>query len=336
MQSSNPARPTLKGLYLSLATATLVLTYILIVVGGATRVYDAGMSCPDWPHCYGLWWPWPESRVIALTHPEGYVVAGQHFAWWQVFLEWSHRGLAAIVGFGILGLLALAWPTRQPRRVWVALAAVSVLLALQISLGGLTVLKSNVNWSVAAHLGTAMILLSAIAWLRRAVAIGHAPVAPLKVAAVFNIALPAMALLVWVTMVVGGMVSSSHAGGLCGGLPSCAGAWWPNDTFQQYHMLHRFLALLTFAAAAGLVVAAARLGQPQPLPRLAKHIFHVVVGQALLGVLTLYSFSHYPSLYYPLSILHLAWGTVLLLGAVGALLTLRYGTAGRFHKTKAI
>jgi heme a synthase len=309
----------------TLALATLALTVLLIIVGGATRVYDAGMACPDWPHCYGVWWPWPEARVVAAGHTEGYMVAGQHYAWWQVLLEWGHRGLAALVGFGLIGLLVGSlW---QPKRVNTPLVTATLLLIAQIKLGAVTVWFGNASWSVVLHLGNAMLFASALFWLywrtRFATPTPRAAV-PLWGWGVFGL----MPVLVWLTMIIGAAVSSGHAGGVCGGLFSCAGVWMPSpkaDVGQHLHMQHRLFALLTFAYSIVLIIIAKRgLTDPlrAPLKRAALRVHMLVLGQVSLGVLTLYSFAHYPAWYYPLSIAHLGWGTLLLLGAVALPLTL--------------
>ena len=36
---------------------TIILLYILILVGGFVRITDSGDDCPDWPKCYGSWFP---------------------------------------------------------------------------------------------------------------------------------------------------------------------------------------------------------------------------------------------------------------------------------------
>jgi cytochrome c oxidase assembly protein subunit 15 len=36
---------------------TVVLLYILVLVGGLVRVTESGDDCPDWPKCYGSWFP---------------------------------------------------------------------------------------------------------------------------------------------------------------------------------------------------------------------------------------------------------------------------------------
>lgn len=316
--------------YTRLIGYTLLLTYILIIVGGATRVYDAGMACPDWPHCYGFYIPFPESKI-----PGGYLVAGQHYAWWQVALEWGHRALASLVGFGLLAVVGMgAQRIRKGlmgKTEAVALTATVALLVIQIGLGGLTVLKSNIHWSVVIHLGNAMLFFGSLAWLRRAVASNGSKATEITPTPL-RVSLYAMAALVWVTMLIGAFVSSSHVGGVCGGLWSCAGNWMPSpkiDLGQHIHMQHRLFALLTVLLSIALVILAKRTAPH--LRKVALHIHLMVWGQVALGIATLYSFASYPEFYYPLSIAHLAWGTLVWLGALGGIFTLHYGKHGRYH-----
>ena len=36
---------------------TVILLYILVLVGGFVRITESGDDCPDWPKCYGSWFP---------------------------------------------------------------------------------------------------------------------------------------------------------------------------------------------------------------------------------------------------------------------------------------
>jgi cytochrome c oxidase assembly protein subunit 15 len=311
--------------YLRLITILLLLTYALIVVGGATRVFDAGVSCPDWPHCYGVLIPFPESHV-----PGGYTMNGQHFQWYQVALEWSHRTLAMLVSLGLLA--ATFFGIKRPRYEAKPLIAAIALLGMQVALGGLTVLKLNINWSVVLHLGTAMLFFAALAWLRRTIA-AQGKRENIKIPNTPKILVYLFALTVWLTMLVGAFVSSSHAGGVCGGLFSCAGQWFPTQDLSQHsHMMHRYMALTTFTLSVILLILAKRTAPA--LRAAAKHLHFMVLGQVALGIATLYSFADYPDFYFPLSIAHLAWGTLVWLGAIGTVLFMHFGKHGRFHAVK--
>lgn len=115
-------------------------TLILMAIGSATRVMNAGLACPDWPLCYGTLFP---SQQMNL----------------QVFLEWFHRLDAALIGVSTLVLVGLSWWHRRALPVWtpwMALAALGLIL-LQGALGGLTVTQLLRFDIVTAHLGAALL-----------------------------------------------------------------------------------------------------------------------------------------------------------------------------------
>ncbi len=111
----------------------------LMALGSATRVMNAGLSCPDWPLCYGQVLP---SQQMNL----------------QVFLEWFHRLVATTIGLATLGFFVVSlWQRRQlsPRFPQAVGFAVLVVL-MQGVLGGLTVTQLLRFDIVTAHLGTGL------------------------------------------------------------------------------------------------------------------------------------------------------------------------------------
>lgn len=289
---------------LTLLVWTAVLTFTLIILGAATRVADAGLSCPDWPKCYGLWLPFPA--------PEGgFVSEGVHYTTLQVALEWSHRLNASIVGLFLLASLFFAYKARkQNKRVWKLGLFTAFTLFTQIKLGGVTVWLDNINWSVALHLGNAVIFYSLLiatiaAACRPAKSTGIDTTLMTRVLFIMSY------VMVFVTMIIGAMVSTSHAGGICGGLFDCVGSWWPaDDNYQRLHMMHRFSAVLTFLTLIALYLEGRN--QNAALKKSAKVALIFGTIQVALGILTLYSFTHYGDFYQLLSVTHLAWATVLL------------------------
>src|SRR5256712_4322135 len=120
-----------------LASAAVVATYVLIILGGLVRATGAGLACPDWPLCHG--------RLMPPLDP-------------LVLIEWSHRFVASIVGILTVAVAVAAWRLRkagQPGLVGLSGLAL-VLVIVQIGLGGLTVRHELTAWLVVAHLGTAM------------------------------------------------------------------------------------------------------------------------------------------------------------------------------------
>ena len=131
----------------------LLLTYAVIVLGAWVRATGSGLACPDWPTCYGHWVPLP-----------GEIPPDAGYAYDQVMLEWVHRLLAGVILGPLILLIGwLAWRARdQNPRIPVYAAVLFLLLLIQAVLGGVTVLDQNSPWSVALHLGTALLLLSGL------------------------------------------------------------------------------------------------------------------------------------------------------------------------------
>ena len=88
------------------AAVAAVLTYALIVLGALVRTTDSGLSCPDWPTCYGHWVPLPSD--LAEVPNLGYTYG-------QVMLEWVHRLIAGVILGPLVLLLALLTFRRRRR-----------------------------------------------------------------------------------------------------------------------------------------------------------------------------------------------------------------------------
>ena len=142
--SINPIRLRLA----QLAAHLVVALVALVVIGGATRVMEAGLACPDWPLCYGSLLPGRQMNV-------------------QVFLEWFHRLDAFVVGVALLVQMSVVWWHRRDLPGWLLpLSALLVLMVvLQGGLGALTVLKLLPSGVVTAHLALALMLVITVSGL---------------------------------------------------------------------------------------------------------------------------------------------------------------------------
>lgn len=151
-----------------LALTTVAGTYVLMVLGAYTSAIGAGLSCPDWPSCYGT--------AVPFLHPE--LVSDAPYSTLQIFAEWAHRGLAMVVGVLILATAVAAWLTRERRIVVVPAVLALVLLPLQVVLGGLTVTESLEPIVVTSHQATAImiLLLLTVTTVSNWVLTAHAPV----------------------------------------------------------------------------------------------------------------------------------------------------------------
>ena len=131
-----------------LAAATVATTFLLVVIGVVVRATDSGLACPHWPGCF-------EGQFLPSLD-----------AGFQVWVEWTHRTVAALIGVLILGMAALAVIDHRHRRsiLWPSLAAV-LLVGFQAWLGRETVRLGNTGESVTAHLAAAMALVGLLVYL---------------------------------------------------------------------------------------------------------------------------------------------------------------------------
>ena len=131
-----------KSIFIKLGNHCVLALIALIVIGGATRVMEAGLACPDWPLCYGTFLP--------LNHMN-----------LRVFLEWFHRLDAFLVGLLILSkfILSIIWRKDLPNWLPKTYSLLVFLVIVQGSIGALTVINLLNSYSVTAHLLTAFLLL---------------------------------------------------------------------------------------------------------------------------------------------------------------------------------
>ena len=181
----------------ALCAHLLVALIALVVIGGATRVMEAGLACPDWPLCYGSLLP---GRQMNL----------------QVFLEWFHRLDAFVVGVGLLVLTSVSWWWRRELpKGFPLLASLSlVLVAVQAGLGALTVTLLLPFPVVTAHLLTALVLVALLSGLSELLRVGSLPSSSGR--SLFWAGLTAvLATAVLVQCLLGGLMATQWAAGRC-------------------------------------------------------------------------------------------------------------------------
>ena len=128
-----------------MAFGIAIATWMVMAIGSATRVMNAGLACPDWPLCYGTVLPTEQMNL-------------------QVFLEWFHRLVASSVGFATIALFSLSWYFRKALPKWLpwAISGSLSLVIFQGILGGLTVIQLLRFDIVTAHLGTGLLFFSSL------------------------------------------------------------------------------------------------------------------------------------------------------------------------------
>ncbi len=138
-----------------LAWLAVALAVGVIVFGAFVRLSNAGLSCPDWPTCYGrAAWPTANTDTADAAHLAIRPIE-THKAWREQF----HRHIAA--GLGLL-VLALALMGARGRRLGIAqilAAAALVGIAIPLYMRG-----DHVAASALAIAGEAVLLFAAARW----------------------------------------------------------------------------------------------------------------------------------------------------------------------------
>jgi cytochrome c oxidase assembly protein subunit 15 len=255
----------------SLGLATTLLIFALIVIGSVVRTTGSGLACPDWPLCQG--------RLIPPLQ-------------FNVMIEWFHRLIALLVSLAIFGIAAwtLSRPTLRPRLAGLALVAVA-LLAVQVLLGALTVWKLLDPSVVSGHLAVGMLLFVTVLSYTL---VAQRGVEPMEAAA--GLVRPAGLLaactlatvLTYVQALLGGVVSTHHAGLVCPDWPTCDGQWFPPlQGLVGLQMLHRFGA---YVLTASLLLAAtlARNAPDAGVRAGVRMALTLMMAQVVMGVCNVY------------------------------------------------
>jgi cytochrome c oxidase assembly protein subunit 15 len=245
--------------------ALVALTYGLIVLGALVRAHDAGLSCPDWPLCFGEWIPAFDLRIA---------------------FEYTHRLVAGGVGvlFVTLSILTLRQASlRAVAARWIAVAA--ALLALQVLLGALTVWHLLASWTVTSHLLTANAFAVSLLLLQRRLAEAADPPAPRPPAGSgLRAGVSAAGAVLLLQVALGGLVSSRYAGLACSEWPTCNdGRFFPG--FQGalgIHLAHRTAGYALICLLGACAWAGRR--RDDPLRRLLLAACGVGLVQVGLGV----------------------------------------------------
>lgn len=138
-----------------IAWLAVALALGVIVFGAFVRLSHAGLSCPDWPTCYGRA-TWPQAVGDVADHAASSI---REFDGNRAWREQVHRHLAASLGVLVL-ILALLGARRRPRGIAQVLGA-SLLVAIAIPM---YMHGEHVIASLLALAGEAVLLAAAWRW----------------------------------------------------------------------------------------------------------------------------------------------------------------------------
>lgn len=170
---SRPIVPVVSRHFHRLAWFAVILAFCVIVFGAFVRLSNAGLSCPDWPTCYGQA-TWPKTIADASSHAASHIREFDNTRAWR---EQVHRQLAGTLGL-LVFLLALGAVRKRAKGVMqvvgaAALVAVSIFAYMKgAQIDALTPLvrlsPESLPWfegaAVLAAIGELVLLFAAWRW----------------------------------------------------------------------------------------------------------------------------------------------------------------------------
>ena len=292
--------------------AVAALIFVMVLVGGATRLTESGLSIVEWQPVTGAL-P-PLSEAAWQTEFEKYKTIPQYrelnrgmslaefktIYWW----EWTHRFMGRLIGAAFLlpflwflwrGLIGpgLKW------RLWAifGLGAVQGAVGWWMVASGLAERTSVSQYRLAFHLTLACAIYAAVLWTAQRLAPRPIAAVPRRMAITAAI----LVVLVLTQIYLGALVAGLRAGLIYNTWPLIDGAvvpsgaslffqkpWWRN-VFENTLMVqfnHRMMAYVIFTVALIHLADASRAADRPGIVGAAA-LFLAVAVQAILGIVTL-------------------------------------------------
>jgi cytochrome c oxidase assembly protein subunit 15 len=288
------------------------LIAIMVLVGGATRLTESGLSIVEWKPVTGTLPPldqaqWEQAFEAYRQIPQyRQLNAGMTLSefktifWW----EWSHRLLGRVIGVVyLLPFLYFLWRggmgAELKRRLWLifGLGALQGAVGWWMVASGLSERIEVSQYRLATHLVLALLIFAAVVWTLRRLSERPSLVVSLRL----KITSAALLVLTFAQLYLGALVAGLRAGLIYNTWPDIDGAfipsgarlwfeqpWWRNLfentlTVQFEHRMTAY-ALLAIALLHALDAIVSRAGAAA---RGALWLAAAVTLQALLGILTL-------------------------------------------------
>jgi cytochrome c oxidase assembly protein subunit 15 len=303
--------PRSKNVLRTWLIATAISVVITLLVGGATRLTESGLSITEWKPVTGVLPPlsdesWVKAYQQYQQIPEAQTVhAGITLSQFKVLYwwEWAHRLAGRLVGLVVL--IPFLWFWRQgtiPRDLLPRLASLPLLVGAQGALGwymvssGLAERTSVSPYRLVAHLSLALLIFAIAVWT--AAESGRSDEARAPTSQGVRRAVHGLMFAAALTIISGGFVAGLDAGRIFNEFPLMGGEvvpagydagtgirnWFENPIAAQFN--HRWLAIL-LAISIWVVWVVAERRWPVHLRRWIRLAAAVALVQAGLGITTL-------------------------------------------------
>jgi len=284
------------------------LVFIMVVVGGITRLTESGLSITEWKPVTGALPPLSEAdwlsefekykqipEYLEINGPAGMTLADFKFIY---FWEWVHRLLGRLIGVAFaLPLLWFSVKRAIPSGYGWRLVALLALGGLQGTIGwwmvssGLSERTDVSHFRLAVHLLTALFILGGLVWTAldlRQLSVGNA-----RAARMTGLGWAVLAVLFF-QLLFGAYTAGLDAGYVSSTWPLMndyfvpGGIYWSSSIWNTLnndpyliHFIHRWWAWVVV----GFLVFLAR--KVRPIDRRASIAIHIAFGsQILLGIAT--------------------------------------------------
>jgi len=323
------------------------LILAMVVVGGATRLTESGLSITEWKPIHGVVPPlseaeWEEELEKYRQIPEYQLINKgmsldefKFIFWW----EWAHRLLGRFIGVAFFVPMVAFWatgriePWLKPRLVFgLALGGLQGFVGWWMVASGLVDRVDVSQYRLATHLTLALVIFGYLFWLARRLAPLPEP-DPFERDRLGSLGTLVLAL-VFVQIFLGGLVAGLNAGLTFNTWPLMDGQFVPKgllamqpawlnffENVMTVQFQHRVTAYLLIAAGLALMVGTYRVSQRKELRRAGAHVGGAIFVQAVFGILTL--IWHVPL---SVALMHQGFAVIVLAASVDYVAVLR----GRF------
>ena len=298
------------------------LIFLMVVVGGVTRLTLSGLSITEWRPVVGVVPPlsavdWAAEFAKYQQIPEYQLVHNgmtldefKSIYWW----EYAHRLLGRLIGLAFAG--PFVWFLLRGRLPWRLVPPLGGILLLGFAQGALGwyMVESGLadrvevsQYRLVAHLALALAIYATILWVALGIVRGAGPLPhppPLagegRVGAGWRRAADIVLILVTLSILAGGFVAGTRAGFAYNTFPLMddrlvpegyaqlhpfALNWFENIAAVQFD--HRLLAVATAGVIALVWLAGQGAGLPQPARAALHALAAVALLQVALGIATL-------------------------------------------------